>query len=87
MLIDLTVFFYPDDYDPEEDILGKEPKMRKDVLTVNTDHIVAIHNNDKGNCMIRLTNGDVFESTIKIESLREVLEVESSKDFLIVGDN
>ena len=61
MLLELTVFWYPENYDPDEDeTLGKKVKLEQGLLVVNTDHIVAYHPNDRNQTMVRLDSGDVF---------------------------
>jgi hypothetical protein len=86
MLLELQVYFYPDDYDPE--IHEGKPKMRKAPLIINTDHITAFHEHDSGGTMIRLSNGDVFQCTVKFSSFREIIEgLECSKDMFVSGTN
>lgn len=89
MLLELTVMWYPDDLDPEEEEnLGKAVQLKPGLLIVNTDHIVAYHPNDMNQSMIRLTNGDVFSSTMPFKKFRKVMEDEQlKKDMLVSGDN
>jgi hypothetical protein len=89
MLLEIMVYWLPDDFDSEkEEIIGRKPKMKPDIMVVNTDHICAFHPHDSGGTMLRLSNGDVFQSTYKFESFREVMEeLQISKDLLVSGDN
>ncbi len=89
MLLELNVLWYPDDFDPEEDEnLGKPVKLKPGLLVLNTDHVVAYHPNDRNQSMIRLSNGDVFSSTMPFKEFRKVMEEEQlKKDMLVSGDN
>lgn len=89
MLLELTVLWYPEGVDPdEEENLGKPIKLEPGLLIVNTDHVVAYHPNDRNQSMIRLTNGDVFSSTMPFKNFRKIMEEEQlKKDMLVSGDN
>jgi hypothetical protein len=89
MLLEVTVLFYPDDYDEEEYAdIGKKLVMVKSVMIVNTDHLVAWHSNDKGMAMIHLSCGEIYETTTKFSELRTLMEEEQlSKDMFVSGEN
>jgi hypothetical protein len=90
MLLELNVFFYPDDYDPEEyELSGKKVQLKKDVLMVNTKHVVAFNPHDSGKgVMIRLTNGEVFQGDLPYESFRAImLEEELDDQVFVSGEN
>ena len=88
MLLELTVFWFPEGFDPDEnENLGKKVDLEKGLLIVNTDHVVAYHPN-KNQTMIRLANGDVFCSTMSFKKFRQEMEQEQlRKDMLVSGDN
>lgn len=89
MLLELHVYFYPDDEDADKDeLIGKKPKKIKDILVVNSDHISAFNPHDNGHTMIRLNNGEVFEADIKFDYFRALMEeAELAKDMFVSGDN
>jgi hypothetical protein len=91
MLLELNVYWYPEDYDPEEDefIRKKELVMVKGIMVINTDHIVAFDpHNPSGDTMVRLTNGEVFRSDMKFEHFREIMEQHIlSKDIFCSGES
>jgi hypothetical protein len=89
MFLELTAFYYPDDFDPESAENLKQPaKCTKEILIVNTDHIVGFNQNDNGNAMLRLTNGEVFEIDVTFTAFREIMEgMQISKDVFVSGDN
>lgn len=88
MLLELTVYYLPDDYDPDNEVVKTKPKMNKGTMVVNTDHIVAFNPHDSGETMVRFSNGDVVQTTIKFKSFRKIMEeIEVAKDILVSGDN
>ena len=89
MLLELTVYWFDDNYDPDlEENFGRKPKNKPGIMIVNTDHIVAFNPHDSGQTMIRLTNGDVFQSTYPFVKFRELMEgMQLTKEILVSGDN
>jgi len=90
MLLELTVYFCPDDFDPESaDNLGTPMERTKGQLVINTDHLVAFNiNDDSGFTMIRMSNGEVYEALIKYESFKNIMEGEAiAKDMMVSGEN
>jgi hypothetical protein len=89
MLLELTVYWFADDYDPDlEENIGRKPKTKLGIMIVNTDHIVAFNPHDSGQTMIRLSNGDIFQSTYNFEKFRTLMEgMQVTKDILVSGDN
>jgi hypothetical protein len=89
MLLELTVYYYPDDFNPyDEDNLKTKPNMLKGIVVINTDHVVAFSPHDNGETMIRFTNGDVFQSTMKFKAFLKIMEGnELSRHILTSGDN
>jgi hypothetical protein len=73
MYIVIPVLWVDDDWEKQED-LGREVEYTEGELTINTAHIVAYHKDDEGCTMLRLTNGDVFRSRLKFESLKSLLK-------------
>ncbi len=89
MLLELSVLWLPEDFDPESDEnLKRKIKMETGTLIVNTSHVAAFHSHSNGNAMIRLDSGDVFEALVAFNSFREIMEQEQiQKDMLVSGDN
>jgi hypothetical protein len=88
MLLELQVYFFPDNYDPEEDTLIRKSKIEEKIVIINTDHIVSFYKHDSGDTVLRLTNGDSFQTTMKFDSFREIMEgMECSKDMFVSGEN
>jgi len=90
MLLELTVYWFPEDYDPYEyKELGKKPKMERGIMVVNTAHIVAIDpHHPTGETMVHLSNGEVFHSTMRFTDFRTIMEEETlSKDMFVSGTN
>jgi competence transcription factor ComK len=89
MLLELNVYYYPDDYDPDSaENLGKKPKITQGIMVINTHHIVAYNPNDNGHAMVRLSNGEVFETVISFEAFRRNMEgAEIAKNMLVSGEN
>ena len=89
MLLELQVYFYPDD-DENDELMGKRtrPVLKKDILVVNTDHIVAFNQHENGHTVIRLANSEVFEADVKFEAFRAVMEeAELARDMFVSGEN
>ena len=89
MLLEVDVYWFPDGVDPEqEENLGKKIKLDIALIVINTEHIAAFHKNDNGHAMIRLSTGDVFETTTKYSAFREIMEGEQlAKNMLVSGEN
>lgn len=89
MLLELTVYFFPDDYNPEEEgCLKVKPNMVKGIVVINTDHVVAFNPHESGETIIRFTNGDVLQTTLTFKSFRKIMEGnELSRHILTSGDN
>ena len=89
MLLELQVYYYPDDYDPDEEgCLKVKPKMIKGIVVINTDHVVAFNPHENGETIIHFTNGDVLQSTLKFKAFRKIMEGnELSRHILTSGDN
>ena len=89
MLIELTVYWFPDNYDPDEyKDMGKEPEITKGILVINTNHTAAYSPHKTGDTMIRLSNGDVFQSTYPFEKFNELMVgLELAKNMLVSGEN
>lgn len=89
MLLEIKVFWYPDDYD--EDLyadLKKKVKLVEGVMIISVEHIVAFHPHDNGNVMVHLSNGEVFEANQSFDSFRQVMEgIVIAKDMFVSGDN
>jgi hypothetical protein len=89
MLLELDVYYYPDDYDADEWAeLGKKLVMVKGKMTINTAHVSAFNPHDNGHCMIRLSNGEIFEGHISYEEFKNIMfEEELSRDMFVSGEN
>jgi hypothetical protein len=88
MFIELQVLWAEENYEEKEG-LGLKVALEPGVLTLNTNHICGYHPHKNGNCMIRLTNGDVFEALVKYKVFKQIMEQlkEEEDDFLISGTN
>ena len=89
MLLELDVYFWPEDYDSESaENLGRKPNLKKDVLVIHSEHVCAFNPHDNGHTMIRLSNGEVFEVDIKFDAFRAIMEeAELQKDMFVSGEN
>jgi hypothetical protein len=91
MLLEITVYFWPDNFDPEEaENLGKKPKLEKNIMVINSEHVVAFNPHDNGkSTMVRLTNGEVFESTMPFAEFWDRMdEAEAERTGVFIpGDN
>jgi len=90
MLLELNVYWMPEDYDPEEyEDMGKKVVMTKGIMVVNTDHIVAFDpHHPSGETMIHLTNGEVFRSDMKFKLFREIMEQDIlARDIFVSGES
>jgi len=90
MLLELNVYWMPEDYDPEEyEDMGKKVVMTKGIMVVNTDHIVAFDPHvPTGDTMVHLANGEVFRSDMKFEQFRTIMEQNIlSKDIFVSGES
>jgi len=90
MLLELKVYWFPEDYDPDEyEDTGRKVVMTKGIMVVNTDHIVAFDPHEpSGETMVHLTNGEVFRSDMKFKTFRAVMEQEIlSKDIFVSGES
>ena len=86
MLIELTVYWFPDNYDPEEyQDMGKEPEMTKGIIIINTNHVVAYNPHEDGGTMVRLTNGENFKTTYPFEDFNETMLSEQINNDLLVS--
>jgi hypothetical protein len=79
MFITIPVLYYPDGYDPEqEENLGlknkKKVELIKGEMDVNTKQICSFNEMDSGNTLIRLSNGDLVETTILYSSFKGLIE-------------
>lgn len=89
MLIELTVYWFPDDYDPEKyEELGIKPELTLGISLINSDHIVSFNPHDDGETMVHLSNGEVFKTTLKFEEFRRVMDgIHASKDIFVSGQS
>jgi hypothetical protein len=89
MLLELTVFFYPDDYYSEPDkYIGKTPKMKKGKMVVISDHISAFNEHDSGGTIIRIDTGEVFHTTMLFEEFNSFMrEADMARDVFVSGEN
>ena len=89
MLIEITVYFYPDDYNPEEDELIKgKPKLTKDIMIINSDHIVAYNPHERGETMVRMSNGEVFQTDYPFVKFNELMMgIDMAKKMMILDEN
>lgn len=85
--ITLPIYFSEDDYEAKENL--KLPVDRNESnITINTNQICAFHANDAGNLMIRMSNGEIYESPVPIEDFVEAMdEVESLSEISRVSNN
>jgi len=83
MLIEITAY-WPSE---EDEITGKVTKPSAGPLVINSDHIVAFDPKD-GETLIRLSNGEVFQSTYSFKEFYELmLGIDLSKKLLITEEN
>jgi hypothetical protein len=89
MLLEIEVLWWPEDYDPDDESTKyKKLKMVPGPLVIASDHIVGFSPHDNGHALVRLSSGDVFETTIEFDTFCEVMEgVELKKDMLVSGEN
>ena len=86
MLIELNVYWWPDDYDYEEDkALRKKPKLTKGKLVISSNHIVAYNPHDEGGTMIRLTNGENFHTTYPYDKFNDLMMSEQVTNDMLVS--
>lgn len=90
MLLELNVYWWPENYDPEEwEERGEKLVMTLGIMVVNTNHIVAFDPHiPSGETMVHLTNGESFHSDMKFQEFRKIMESESvAKDMFVSGTN
>lgn len=89
MLIELSVDFYPDDYDPDDDdTLGKKTKPERGPLMINTNHVVAFSPIDKGKrTRLRLTNRERWDAEMPYNKFKLVMEEALTDEVYIPGEN
>jgi competence transcription factor ComK len=89
MWIEIPCLYYPDDYDPEQsDILKTKVKLIPGFLTINHEQICSYNKMDNGHVLIHMTNGDLIESPVKINSFRDVIgEIEARMELVISNEN
>ena len=86
MYIELPVYWAEDEWEKKED-LGMNVETNLGTISINTNHIVAHHADDKGETMLRLTNGECFRSPIKHEEFSKMLNEMSVAIELKLTDN
>ncbi len=72
MYLELQVYWAEDEWEKKED-LGMDIKTDLGTIFINTAHIVAHHENDEGETMIRLVNGECFRSPIVHKDFKDLL--------------
>jgi competence transcription factor ComK len=87
MWIQLSVLFYPDDYDPNDEFTFKtKVKLKPGTMTINHNQICSFHEMDNGNIMIHMSNGDFIQSPVKLSSFADVIEKNESKMDLVISN-
>lgn len=85
--ITLPIYFSEDDYEAKENLNLPIDRNESDI-TINTNQICAYHANDSGNLMIRMSNGEIYESPVPIEDFIEALnEVDEMSIISRVSNN
>jgi hypothetical protein len=85
--ISIPIIFAEDDFEKKE-TLGLKIKNEVFPITINTKMIVAYNEMDNGNTLVRMANGDAYESTIDIDTFEDVLSaVENIIDIKAISKN
>lgn len=90
MLLEIEVFYLPDDYDEDSyETLGKKIQMEVGRMVINTNLLVAFNENtETKNAMLRMSNGENFEANIPYESFKNIIfECEAQKDIYTCNGN
>jgi hypothetical protein len=88
--IPLLVLYY---MDSEEEIerksnLGQEPRMEEGEIRINTMHICSYNETDKSHVICRMTNGDILELPMPVETFEALLaQSEVILNFSELSDN
>lgn len=86
--LSLKIYFSDDDWEEKENL--KVPvKRRVDIMVVNTNHICSYCSNDSsGSTMLRMSNGEIYETTIPFDEFEDILSsVESIFDLTKIIEN
>lgn len=86
--LSLKIYFSDDDWEEKENL--KVPiKRRIDVMVINTNHICSYCSNDSTQCaMLRMANGEIYETTIPFDEFEDILSsVESIFDLTKIIEN
>jgi hypothetical protein len=88
MFVPIPAFTYPVDYDPDlAENLKKKVEFQVFTLYINPCQLVGYNENDDGNTMVRLTNGEVWESTLKLKEFQKLLQEVNHIDLFFVEEN
>jgi len=88
MFVPIPAFTYPDDFDLEKnENLKKKVELRVFTLHVNPSLLVAYNENDDGNTMIRLSNGETWESPLSLKEFQKLLQEVNHIDLFFVEEN
>ena len=91
MFIEIPVYYYPDDYDPESaENLGMKTKVEVTLgsMVINVGHVCSYNENDNGNTMVSLSNGAVMECPTKFKEFKKIIsELECTSELIISNEN
>lgn len=90
MLLELNMYWFPEDYDEEEyEMSGRTLVMTKGIMIISVEHVVAFDPHiPSGDTMVHLTNGEVFRSDMKFDKFRAIMEQNIlAKDIFVSGES
>jgi hypothetical protein len=88
MFVPIPAFTFPDDYDYDQaEALKKKVDLKIFTLYINPSLLAGYNENDEGNTMIRLSNGEVWESPLSLKEFQKLLQEVSHIDLFYVEEN